>query len=83
MKKDKKMNVDKFYIDTKTQKGVYATGFKIKINGNVALIDFGFDTPENVTTIVSRIIMPLEVLNALEGKINEKENGTQKTSTKK
>ena len=72
MKEEKIINENKVYIDTRTQKGVFATGFTIKTNGDLALIDFCFDTPENITTVVSRVIMPLDMLKALENKIKEK-----------
>lgn len=82
MKKAKAKVTKKVTIDLRTQKGVYATGFQIKTSKDIGLIDFGFDTPEGNTTIVSRVIVPLELLKALSERI-DKENEKKTVGSKK
>ncbi|MBU3942185.1 MAG: hypothetical protein KKF74_04710 [Nanoarchaeota archaeon] len=84
-KKQKKVVIN---IDSETRKGRYADGFAIKIKRDLAVIDFGFDSPENQVTIVSRVIISRGLLSALQKNLtillgNNRKNGKKKTGSEK
>lgn len=74
-------------IDDTTSKGVFADGFAIALKGDIAVLDFAFNTPEGTFRITSRTIMPLGMLKALgieiEKRIERKSKNVKKKKTKK